>query len=135
MYCDNCGNKLPDGAEFCTNCGAKQENKADVIQNTPRQATSPRPQQTNRPPAERAYSGQTGELITTKDYVLMMILFAIPIVGIVFMFIWGFGSDTGVNKKNFARAFLILMAISIGISILVSIFMGILTASLMSSMY
>ena len=99
MYCDSCGNKLADGAEFCTNCGAKQESKASSIQNAPRPVSPPAPKQANRPPTQ---AGQTGELITVKDYVLMMILFAIPIVGLVFMFIWGFGNDTAINKKNFA---------------------------------
>lgn len=25
MFCENCGNQLPDGAKFCVNCGAKIE--------------------------------------------------------------------------------------------------------------
>lgn len=135
MYCDNCGSKVPEGADFCTNCGAKQEHKANTIQNTPRPVSPPAPQQANRSPTQATSSDLRGEVITTKDYVLMMILFAIPIVGLVFMFIWGFGSDIAVNKKNFARAFLIMMAISVGIAILFSVIMGALTAAMMSSIY
>jgi hypothetical protein len=35
----------------------------------------------------------------------------VPILNIILLFIWGFGSSTNLNKKNFARAALILCAI------------------------
>lgn len=139
MFCNNCGQKLPEGAEFCTNCGAKQEgSKANQpSQNRQRPvnipATPPQQRSTSTKPGIR--SQEEPELITTKDYILMMILLAIPIVGIVFMFIWGFGSETAINRKNYARAILIMMAISIVLSILITVVMGALTASMMSNMY
>ena len=137
MYCDSCGNKLADGAEFCTNCGAKQESKGGTSPNTQRKVNIPPPQGTERPSVSRetTYSNEKVQLMTVKDYILMMIVFAIPIVGIVFMFIWGFGSETPINKKNFARAFLIMAAIGVVLSILLSVIMGALTASMMSNMY
>ena len=35
MYCYNCGNKLPDDANFCDNCGAKMEKEAVETEETP----------------------------------------------------------------------------------------------------
>lgn len=69
------------------------------------------------------------------QYLIMFLITAIPIAGIVMLFIWGFGSETGPNKKNFARAYLVMMAIAIGVGIVISIVMGAIMASLMSSMY
>lgn len=137
MYCNSCGSKLPDGAEFCTNCGAKQGGKGTTSPNTQRKVNIPPPQVRRNPSSsgQGNYSQEKAELITTKEYILMMVLFAIPIVGIVFMFIWGFGSDTPINKKNYARAMLIFMAIAVAISIIISVIMGVLTASIMSSVY
>ena len=35
----------------------------------------------------------------------------VPILNIILLFMWGFGSSANLNKKNFARAALILCAI------------------------
>lgn len=67
--------------------------------------------------------------ITVGQWILTFIILAIPIVNIIMLFVWGFSSDTNINKKNFAKAQLILMAIGIGITILLSI----LGVSLLSS--
>lgn len=133
MYCNSCGNKLADGAEFCTNCGAKQGNTGSQTENTQRKVNIPPPQRTERSSTQGAYSEV--QVMSVKDYILMMIVFAIPIVGFVFMFIWGFGSETPINKKNFARAFLIMAAIGVVLSILLSVVMGAITASMMSNLY
>ncbi|ELR71032.1 hypothetical protein C900_03162 [Fulvivirga imtechensis AK7] len=40
------------------------------------------------------------------------------------LFVWGFGSDTNVNKANWAKATLIWMAIFIGLYILIAVVFG-----------
>lgn len=47
----------------------------------------------------------------------MYLISLIPIVNIVMMFVWGFG-NTNVNKKNWARAMLIVIAVSIVLSVI-----------------
>jgi len=56
--------------------------------------------------------------MSTKDWLVTILLTMIPTVGLVFLFIWAFSENTKVEKKNFARAELITMAIVVGVVIL-----------------
>ncbi len=47
----------------------------------------------------------------------MLFLMCIPILNLILLFVWGFGSTVNLNKKNFARAALILLVIGIIFSI------------------
>jgi hypothetical protein len=124
MFCENCGNKLPDGAKFCGGCGAKTE----PAQSAYTAAAEPAParpvplpayaqQQTyaQQPPA---YSGQPGsEPLRVGQYIGMLLLMCVPILNIILLFVWSFGGSVNLNKKNFARASLILGAIGLILSI------------------
>ena len=48
---------------------------------------------------------------------LTLLLLCIPIVNIILTFVWAFSGSVNKNKKNFAIALLIMMAISLVISI------------------
>jgi len=50
----------------------------------------------------------------------MMIVSGIPFIGFIMLLVWAFGSQTNPNKKNWARAILILMLIGIVLSIILS---------------
>ncbi len=52
-------------------------------------------------------------VISVGEWVLAMLIMAIPIVNIVMLFIWGFGKDTNPTKANWAKAGLIWIAIGI----------------------
>ena len=54
------------------------------------------------------------------DYIIMMIVSGIPFVGFIMLLVWAFGSQTNPNKKNWARAILILMLLGIILSIILS---------------
>lgn len=138
MFCENCGKELPDGVAFCTSCGAKQTGVSTVAQ--PVLNAQPTPVQVaEKPVLPRQQPAQTSggnvDVITMGQYLIMFLITAIPIAGIVMLFIWSFGAEAGPNKKNFARAYLIMMAIAIGASILISIIMSVVMASLIGSMY
>ncbi len=62
----------------------------------------------------------------------MFIVMSLPIINLVMLFVWGFG-DSNENRKNFARAGLIMIAIWIVISIVLSGIMGALTMHMMES--
>ncbi|HLI17242.1 MAG TPA: hypothetical protein VKV22_03100 [Rhodanobacteraceae bacterium] len=49
--------------------------------------------------------------VSLGDWILTLIVLAIPIVGLVMLFVWGFSSGTHPSKQNFCRASLILYAI------------------------
>ena len=56
--------------------------------------------------------------ISVGEWVITIIIIAIPIVGFIMLFIWGFGSNTHPSKANWAKASLIMIGISIVLSFL-----------------
>ena len=52
------------------------------------------------------------------DWIITSIILAIPIVGFVMLFVWGFGGNTHPSKANWAKAALIMIGISIVLSFL-----------------
>ena len=56
------------------------------------------------------------------QYVIMMILQAIPLVGLIAMIIWAIGGQgSNVNRRNYARAYLVIQVISIVLSLLAGV--------------
>ncbi|MFJ5771207.1 hypothetical protein [Psychrobacillus sp. NPDC093180] len=66
--------------------------------------------------------------MSVGEWLITMLIMIIPIVNIVMLFIWGFGSPD--KRRNYARASLIWMAISI---VLIIIFYGAIFAIIFSS--
>ena len=54
---------------------------------------------------------QTAAVLSTKDWVLTLLISFIPLVGIIMLFVWAFGSTENPNKSNWAKAILIWYAI------------------------
>ncbi len=52
-------------------------------------------------------------VLSVGQYIVMFILLCIPIVNMILLFVWSFGSAAPLNKKNFARAVLIMGAVSL----------------------
>lgn len=49
-------------------------------------------------------------VMTVKDWIITFLILAIPIVGLVMIFVWAFG-DGNKNRKHFMQAYLWLMLI------------------------
>lgn len=62
--------------------------------------------------------------MTVGEWFIAILITAIPVVGIVMLFVWAFGSNTNVNRANWAKASLIWIAIGIGIAMFVFGFLG-----------
>ena len=58
--------------------------------------------------------------IGVGEWVGTMLLMIIPIVNIIMLFVWAFGSGAKLSKRNWARANLIMALIAIGLSILLA---------------
>ncbi|NDW13489.1 hypothetical protein D0T50_11375 [Bacteroides sp. 214] len=71
------------------------------------------------------YPTRNQSLMTVGDWLITLILIAIPLVGIIMLLVWAFSSSTPVSKANFAKASLILMVVGF---ILIFIFYGALAA-------
>lgn len=65
------------------------------------------------------------KIMTVGDWFVTILITSIPIVNIIMLFIWAFGSDAPKSKVNWAKATLIWMAIGVALSL---IFIPILTA-------
>ncbi|WP_188069530.1 hypothetical protein [Brevibacillus brevis] len=55
------------------------------------------------------------KVMTMKDWIVVSLFMMIPIANIVLLFVWAFGSDGNLNRKNWAKAGLLLMAILMGL--------------------
>ena len=56
--------------------------------------------------------------ISVGEWIITTIILAIPIVGFIMLFVWGFGNNTQPSKANWAKAALIMMGIGIVLSFL-----------------
>jgi uncharacterized membrane protein YdbT with pleckstrin-like domain len=54
---------------------------------------------------------QQAPVMTVKDWMITILICAIPVVGIVMLFVWAFSSGNNPNKSNWAKAALIWAAI------------------------
>ncbi|MBP8989498.1 MAG: zinc ribbon domain-containing protein [Clostridia bacterium] len=132
MYCPSCGKQNPDDAKFCENCGAPTTGGGGaptITQPPPSQPYSqsyqqayspPPPPQTYYQPQAAAHPYADTSPMSVGQYLLTMILYSIPIVGLILMFVWAFGSQVNLNKKNLSRAILILTLIGVVLSIIFS---------------
>lgn len=58
------------------------------------------------------------------QWMLTLFLVFIPLVNIIMLLVWAFGSSTHPEKANWAKATLIWMLIFVGLSILMTIIGG-----------
>ncbi|SEO37522.1 hypothetical protein [Paenibacillus sp. OV219] len=56
---------------------------------------------------------QGAPVISVKDWMITMLLLAIPLVNIVMLFVWAFGGGANPSKANYAKAGLIWALIGI----------------------
>ena len=140
-FCTNCGATLDDDKKFCTECGASVNEGPAAPPPPPPPQSAPQPQaapvyaQTataTMPPSQSAYQpaaayggdmapakGSKYEPITTKGFIGIMLLMCIPIVGQILMIVWALGGCRKINKRNLARASLIMMVVALVISFLI----------------
>lgn len=75
-------------------------------------------------PIEGAAASRSQNLegvVTLGEWMVTLLVAAIPIVNIVMLFVWAFGANTKQSKANWAKASLIWILIAIVFSILISV--------------
>ena len=143
-FCTNCGATLNDDARFCTECGATLEAAAaqpaaaaappppppqaaaPVMQAAPPPQAAPAAEKPKKKKKERPVyedydapaPGSKYAPISTWGYIGISLLACIPIVGFILLIVWAFGGCKKINKRNFARAMLIMMAIGLVFSLI-----------------
>lgn len=73
--------------------------------------------------------------MTLGDWIITLLVLAIPCVNIVMFFVWGFGSGGNTSRKNYCRAALIFSLIGIVLGIIFSSILGAMIASMLSNSY
>lgn len=134
MFCEKCGSKLPENAKFCGSCGAKTEplQPAAAIPvpdhpappplsytppvQAPQSYTPPAqavPSRSYPPPVQAPVHSGTmeSEPLSVGKYIGMFLLMCLPLLNIILLLVWSFGGSVNRNRKNFARASLIMFAI------------------------
>lgn len=123
MRCENCGAELADGTRFCTSCGAEVSTNA-AQETVVEQQQADYNQQYHQPPQQQYYPQPVMDPpLSVGQYIGILLLMIIPVVNLLFLLIWAFGS-TNRNRKNFARAALIMAIIGIAITVILMIILG-----------
>ncbi len=132
--CTSCGAELKDGLKFCTTCGtAVSEVTVEETVNSVSEPVQPTPivQPTVQPVAPQPVApqpvvpqdpmvGTKYELISTWGYIGISLLMCIPVVGQILMIVWACGGCRKLQKRNYARAMLIMFAIGLVLSLIFS---------------
>lgn len=133
--CQACGTSLEPQAAYCRNCGAavlkggpgaRAEGGTAPAFGSQASPSGPLgPDQTIRTESY-AYAqmplsaGEDTSPLSVGQYLLMLIISGIPMVGLIMQLVWAFGGATNVNRRNFARAGLILSLAAIVLAIIFS---------------
>ena len=129
MVCNKCGTPIKDGATFCQNCGAKVEAPQPI---QPAQTVPEQAQQINYYTPEKKHVSVGGWILR---YLITLIPCVGPIIFIIMLFVWSFDESYDDTSRNWAKAQLIWLAISIVLSLLVALLFGsVFTAALDSAM-
>jgi len=79
------------------------------------------------------FENQDLKPMSVKDWLITLLIMAIPLVGLVMLFVYAFGSDGNVNRRNWAKAQLIVMAIVLGLVLICMIVFGSIFAAAMAA--
>ena len=153
--CPNCNTETEDNALFCPSCGAPMRSANDIVYTAPdnntdasgtgscNTADSPYSYQScqqTQTPVNTAWGGnpvypvpnmnepETAPVLKTSEWVWTIFLTCIPVANLIVLIIWAASDDANPNKRNWARANLIIVLIEIAIAIGFVILAGVLAA-------
>lgn len=94
--CKKCGGTVKVEDQFCMHCGMPLEKEEPVREHSAR---------------EENQDDHKAEVLTMWDYLLMLILMAIPVVNFIVCILWIISSNGNPNRRNFAKAWMIVAVV------------------------
>ena len=94
--CKKCGGAVKMEDQFCMHCGMPLEKEEPIREEYTK---------------EERQNDNKAEVLSMGDYLLMLILLAIPVVNIIACILWIISSNCNPNRKNFAKAWMIITVI------------------------
>ena len=89
--CKKCGGAVKMEDQFCMHCGMPLEKEESA--------------------REENGNDNKAEVLSMGDYLLMLILLAIPVVNFIICILWIISGNGNPNRKNFAKAWLIIAVV------------------------
>ena len=125
-FCKNCGRFAADPAQtHCLKCG---------------EPLPPLPPQPVSRPEEKAdavrplYHRQTPEAgMTTVEYFFTLLVFSIPLVGLILQLVWSFSGTEDPARRNLSRAYLLRKLIGAVLLTAAAAFLTVVVWSVLSS--
>ena len=75
---------------------------------------------------QRPPKGSPYEPISSWGYVGISLLMSIPVIGLILTIVWACGGCTKINKRNYARSFLLIFLIALVITVILAILAAVL---------
>lgn len=129
MNCQNCGRPLMENSNFCEGCNTPTNNTV-VVKAAPSQGPQPAAPATTATPVSPTVTDPYGKLLgddemTVNAWLMTMVITGLPVIGLIMLFVWGFGSETPLVKRNYCKAMLIVYAIWLAVIIFLIVFFAI----------
>ena len=124
--CKKCGASMEDSDRFCTVCGAAvdMDFQAEAVNSASENTQSATKEESVKECTAKQNTADMDALekepLTLGNYLILFLIFAIPIVNIVFFLLWAFGKGGNVNRKNFSGAALIYIAVASVLTIVIA---------------
>ena len=125
-FCKNCGRFAADPAQtHCLKCG-------EPLPPLPREPVSRPEEQTNA--VRPRYHRQTPEAgMTTVEYFFTLLVFSIPLVGLILQLVWSFSGTEDPARRNLSRAYLLRKLIGAVLLTAAAAFLTVVVWSVLSS--
>ena len=81
------------------------------------------------------YQQHLNQPMTVGDWFITILITAIPLVGLIMLFVWAFGGNTNVNKANWAKATLLWALIAIILAFIIGAITGLAFLSAFNNGY
>lgn len=139
MKCPICGKETEGNEKFCTSCGAKLDTAVQEVTEKAEQAAElPKPNPPAAPyvntaaaatavaapavkPKKQKRDMSPCKPLSTWGFIWRSIVFCIPVIGLIVMFVMAFAKGINENSRSFARCCLIFLLIAVIIAIIAAV--------------